>query len=108
MSHRESSHERLCQIVEEQERRLTDLQAEVEQIKNKWLAAEESAAASFREMLQYRTYAEKAAAEIERLTTERDTLRHDAGVYREKIALLEATVRTYERQMGGNNEMPVV
>ena len=58
MSHRESSHERLCQIVEEQERRLTAITAEC------------------------------------------DTLRHDAGVYRERIALLEATVRTYERQMG--------
>ena len=58
MSHRESSHERLCQIVEEQERRLTAIAAE------------------------------------------RDTLRHDAGVYREKIALLEAMVRTYERQTG--------
>ena len=58
MSYHESSHERLCQIIEEQERQLTAIAAE------------------------------------------RNTLRHDAGVCRERIALLEATVRTYERQMG--------
>jgi hypothetical protein len=33
MSHRESSHERLCQIVEEQERRLAELQTEIERLR---------------------------------------------------------------------------
>ena len=77
--------------------KLLDTAAEIERFKNKWFAAEESAAASFRETLQYRTFAEKAAGEIERLTAERDTLRHDIGVCRERIAVLEATVRVYER-----------
>ena len=42
-----------------------------------------------------------AAAEIERLAaiaSERDMLRHDISVCREQVALLEATVRVYERQ----------
>jgi predicted RNase H-like nuclease (RuvC/YqgF family) len=43
---------------------------------------------------------QEAEREIERLRVELDTLRHDIGSCREKIALLEAMVRTYERQMG--------
>ena len=34
-SYRESSHERLCQIVEEQERRLAEMQAEIERLQEK-------------------------------------------------------------------------
>ena len=82
MSYHESSHERLCQIVTEQERQIAELTrerdgllAKIDRLSSSVASSSEAAASAVRELHLYRDAAAKTFSENEQLTRERDEAR---------------------------------